>query len=88
MIEAFDRSIPVPAVSNLQELYKLLQGLDSMNGVDLRDWLQTLQSQTRTDKVNVGIKTVLTMAESASMVEDPKEWFVEQLGRAIISANV
>ncbi len=87
MLEAFDRQIAVPAVSDLQELSTALRELNALDPADANQALNTLRQTNRSDHVGVGIKTVLTMAESAAMVDEPAAWFAEQLGRAIITNN-
>ena len=87
MLEAFDRQIAVPAVSDLRELATALQEFDAFEPADMNQALITLGQYNSTDQVGVGIKTVLTMAESAAMVDDPASWFANQLGQTIAANN-
>jgi len=87
MLEAFDRQIAVPAVSDLRELATALQEFNAFEPADMNQALVTLGQYNNTDQVGVGIKTVLAMAESAAMVDDPASWFANQLGQTIAANN-
>ena len=86
MLEAFDRQIPVPAVGTMSELGAALQQFGAFDPADINQSINTLrQYSNNSDQVGVGIKTVLTLAESASMVPEPAAWFADQLARSIAS---
>lgn len=87
MTEAFDRQIAVPAVSNLRQLATALSDFQAFDPADMNQSLNSLRQDIGSDHVGVGIKTVLTMAESAAMVEQPGAWFAEQLKGAILANN-
>ena len=78
---AFDSEIPVPAVRDLRELSGLLQDANVFDSsADVNEALNTIQTDTGSQAVGVGIKTVLTIAESARLAGgEPGRWFGEQL---------
>lgn len=82
---AFDREIPVPAVRDLRELSNVLKEAGAFDSqADVNEALNTIQS----DGIGVGIKTVLTIAESARLAgSEPGQWFAEQLGAQIQRNN-
>ena len=88
MTQAFDRQVAVPAVTNVQELWAALKQFNGIDLADMNQALQQLAKDNNSDHVGVGIKTVLTMAESSTMVQDsPAAWFAEQMSQAIITNN-
>ncbi len=89
MTESFDRQIAVPAVADVRELATALQQFGAFaDSADINQAINTVQQYNGgSDQVGVGIKTVLTMAESAAMVDDSTAWFAEQMGRAIAANN-
>ncbi|KAH8883908.1 vesicular-fusion protein SEC18 [Thozetella sp. PMI_491] len=85
---AFDRTIPVPAVKDLRELGNVLNEFGSFgSGADINEALNLVQQYTNSNNVGVGIKTVLTVAESATMSEQPAQWFAEQLSAQVARNN-
>lgn len=78
---AFDSEIPVPAVRDLRELSAVLGDAGMFDSsADLTEALNSIQSYNNSEAVGVGIKTVLTIAESARLAGgDPGQWFAEQL---------
>ncbi|KJR81287.1 vesicle-fusing ATPase [Sporothrix schenckii 1099-18] len=85
MTESFDRQIAVPAVADVRELATALQQFGAFpDPADINQAINTVrQFNGGSDQVGVGIKTVLTMAESAAMVDDSASWFAEQISRSI-----
>jgi vesicle-fusing ATPase len=86
---AFDREIAVPAVRDIRELSNVLrEGNVFESQSDVNEALNTIQEYSGGDKVGVGIKTVLTIAESARLAgAEPGQWFAEQLGAQIARNN-
>lgn len=89
MTESFDRQIAVPAVADVRELATALQQFGAFpDPADINQAINTVrQYNGGSDQVGVGIKTVLTMAESAAMVDDSANWFAEQISRSIATNN-
>lgn len=89
MTSAFDREIPVPAVRDLHELSNVLKEANSFDSpADVNEALNTIQEYSNSQQVGVGIKTVLTIAESARLAgSEPGQWFAEQLGEQIQRNN-
>ncbi|KAK0634869.1 vesicular-fusion protein sec18-like protein [Bombardia bombarda] len=86
---AFDRQIAVPAVQDLRELGTVLSETGVFESpADINEVLNTVQSYTNSDSVGVGIKTILTTAESAKFSAEPGQWFAEQLAGQIARFNV
>ncbi|KAK4224988.1 P-loop containing nucleoside triphosphate hydrolase protein [Podospora fimiseda] len=81
IITAFDRQIPVPAVSNVGELEVALNEFKAF-GEDqgmTRQAVEAVRGITQSNDVRVGIKTILTTAETAKLSANPVEWFADQL---------
>ncbi|KAH8907266.1 AAA-domain-containing protein [Coniochaeta sp. PMI_546] len=89
MTSAFDREIPVPAVRDLHELSNVLKEANAFDSpADINEALNTIQEYSNSQQVGVGIKTVLTIAESARLAgSEPGQWFAEQLGEQIQRNN-
>jgi vesicle-fusing ATPase len=89
MTSAFDREIPVPAVRDLNELSNLLKEANAFDSpADANEALNTIQEYANSQHVGVGVKTVLTIAESARLAgAEPGQWFAEQLGEQIQRNN-
>ncbi len=88
VVSAFDRTIAVPAVKDLRELGNALGEFGSFgSGADINEALNLVQSYGNGDVVGVGIKTVLTIAESATMSAEPPQWFADQIGAQIARNN-
>jgi vesicle-fusing ATPase len=88
MLEAFDQQIAVPAVADIRELGVALTEFQAFDPAGINQSISKLREYSDNDHVGVGIKTVLTMAESAQMVAEPVNWFVEQLGQAVTARSV
>ncbi|OKL64293.1 Vesicular-fusion protein sec18 [Talaromyces atroroseus] len=88
MLEAFDQQIAVPAVADMRELGAALSEFQAFDPAGVNQSINMLRQYSDSDHVGVGIKTVLTMAESAQMVPEPAGWFAEQLGVAITARSV
>lgn len=88
--ESFDYQIAVPAVNNLQELGAVLNEVGAFGGdqAAVSEVLNTLREYTGSDSVGVGVRTILTIAESADTSPDPKGWFVEKMAGLIARYNV
>jgi vesicle-fusing ATPase len=82
---AFDRQIRVPAVQDTHELAAVLTESGAFEGgkagVDAA--LGKVCLYTNSDRVGVGIKTILTTAETARLSAEPAEWFAEQIAGQI-----
>ncbi|CCC05252.1 unnamed protein product [Sordaria macrospora k-hell] len=88
--ESFDYQIAVPAVNNLQELGAVLNEVGAFGGDQsaITEVLSTLREYTGSDSVGVGVRTILTVAESADTSPDPKDWFVEKMAGLIARYNI
>lgn len=83
MMKAFNAEIAIPAIKNLQELSRVLGESGMFESQDLNVIVNTIGNITGTDKVNVGVKTVLTLASTARKAPDPVDWFSEEVAKAI-----
>jgi vesicle-fusing ATPase len=72
---AFDRQIRVPAVQDVREMGAVL----TETGV--------FEGYTGSERVGVGVKTILTTSETARLSADPAEWFAEQISQQIARWN-
>ncbi|KAK1761065.1 P-loop containing nucleoside triphosphate hydrolase protein [Echria macrotheca] len=85
---AFDREIPVPAVRDLNELGVVLSEARMFaSSAHVEEALKTVGEYASSDTVGVGIKTILTTAETAKLSSDPVNWFGEQLAGQIARYN-
>ncbi|KAK3314666.1 P-loop containing nucleoside triphosphate hydrolase protein [Apodospora peruviana] len=87
---AFDRQIAVPAVKDVRELGIVLDKLGAFEG--RRDVLQRALEAVREYSgrdmdVGVGVKMILTTAESARFSQDPADWFGQQMAAQIAVHN-
>ncbi|KAK3387541.1 P-loop containing nucleoside triphosphate hydrolase protein [Podospora didyma] len=81
---AFDRQIPVPAVQDLRELGAILEKTGAFpTPADVNEALNAVRSYSNSDTVGVGIKTILTTAETSKLSAEPSEWFAEQIAQQI-----
>lgn len=83
---AFDQQIPVPAISDLNELERVLTevpGGPFEDPAQARRVCEEIQSITQTTSVRVGIKTILTTAEMAKLSTEPVEWFAGQIAERV-----
>lgn len=85
---AFDRQIRVPAVQDTRELSAVLAESGAFEGPgDVNQVLNRLREYTNSDRVGVGIKTILSTAETARLSAEPAEWFAEQIATQIARYN-
>jgi vesicle-fusing ATPase len=85
---AFDRQIRVPAVQDTREMATVLTESGAFEGpADVNEVLNRLREYSSSDRVGVGIKTILTTAETARLSAEPAEWFAEQIAGQIARAN-
>ncbi|KAK4458431.1 P-loop containing nucleoside triphosphate hydrolase protein [Cladorrhinum samala] len=85
---AFDRQISVPAVSDLQELEVALNEFKAFGDSNTaRAAVEAVRGNTSSDDVRVGIKTILTTAETAKLSADPVGWFADQLAGQVARYN-
>ena len=86
---AFDWEIPVPAVGTLRELSTVLSQAGMFeSGGDINEAINVVREYTSAaDSVGVGIKTILTTAETAQSSPDPIRWFGQQLATQILRYN-
>ncbi|KAK3321121.1 P-loop containing nucleoside triphosphate hydrolase protein [Cercophora scortea] len=85
---AFDRQLAVPAVRDLNELAVVLRETDAFDSEGgITEVLNTLRSYGGSTDVNVGVKTILTTAESAKFSSEPGQWFAEQIAGQIVRYN-
>lgn len=78
---AFDRQIRVPAVQDARELSAVLAESGAFdNPADVQLVLDRVREYSNnSDRVGVGIKTILTTAETARLSAEPAEWFADQI---------
>lgn len=87
VLSAFPKKYAIPAVSNLQELDNALQTSQYLSPADARTVAQIVQRQTGSDRVGIGIKTVLDCVfearfgrqEGPEVVEALADLLVEQI---------
>lgn len=77
----FAKKVPVPAVRDIYELKAVLEDSRfSLNLNDVERAIQSVQAQTGSDRVDVGIKTVLDcIFEARAGGSDVAETFVDKL---------
>jgi vesicle-fusing ATPase len=82
---AFDRQIRVPAVQDTRELSAVLAESGAFEGgaADVNLVLNRVREYSSSDRIGVGIKTILTTAETARLSAEPAEWFAEQIATQI-----
>ena len=81
---AFDRQIRVPAVQDTREMAAVLSASGAFESpADVNEVLNRVREYSNSDKVCVGIKTILTTAETARLSAEPVEWFAEQIAGQI-----
>lgn len=86
---AFDREIRVPAVQDTRELAAVLRESGAFEGLagGVDEVLDRVREYTNGERVGVGIKTILTTAETARLSAQPAEWFAEQIAGQIARYN-
>ncbi|KAK4101915.1 AAA-domain-containing protein [Parathielavia hyrcaniae] len=82
---AFDRQIRVPAVQTLGEMEAVLaeSGLLDGGGGGGEQVLGRVGEYTGSDRVGVGIKTILETCVTARSTAEPGEWFAEEIAGLI-----
>ncbi|TDZ39626.1 Vesicular-fusion protein sec18 [Colletotrichum spinosum] len=80
------RQVPVPAIADVRELAQVLVTLDLVQS-EVEDVIRTIRNDTRSDKIGLGIKTVLESMEEAK-VEASKTGvqLVDTLAMKLVSA--
>ncbi|KAJ4306729.1 transport between ER and Golgi ATPase protein [Collariella sp. IMI 366227] len=85
---AFDRQIRVPAVQDTRELANVLAESGAFEGgEEVNEVLGRLGEYTNSERVGVGIKTILTTAETARLSAEPAVWFAEQIAGQVARWN-
>ncbi|KAK0704792.1 P-loop containing nucleoside triphosphate hydrolase protein [Lasiosphaeris hirsuta] len=85
---AFKRQIAVPAVEDLRQVGAVLQQSGIFESpADINEALNAVRSYSNSEKVGVGIKTILDTAEVARLDADPATWFGEQMASEIAKYN-
>ncbi|KAL2129982.1 hypothetical protein VTI74DRAFT_7051 [Chaetomium olivicolor] len=85
---AFDRQIRVPAVQDTREMANVLAESGAFEGpADVNEVLNKLREYSNSERVGVGIKTILTTAETARLSDTPAEWFAEQIAGQVARWN-
>jgi vesicle-fusing ATPase len=85
---AFDRQIRVPAVQDSKEMAAVLAASGAFDGPGgVNEVMNKVGEFTGSDRVGVGIKTILTTAETARLSAEPAEWFAEQIAGQIARYN-
>lgn len=87
---AFDRQIRVPSVQDTRELANVLTEAGAFEGgaADVNEVVNRVRDYSGgSDRVGVGIKTILTTAETARLSDRPAEWFADQLAGQIARNN-
>ncbi|KAK4152873.1 P-loop containing nucleoside triphosphate hydrolase protein [Chaetomidium leptoderma] len=85
---AFDRQIRVPAVQDTKEMAAVLAESGAFEGpADVNEVLNQVAQYSSSDRIGVGIKTILTTAETARLSAEPAEWFAEQIAGHVARYN-
>jgi vesicle-fusing ATPase len=85
---AFDRQIRVPAVQDVREMGAVLTETGVFEGREgVEQVLGKVAEYTGSERVGVGVKTILTTSETARLSADPAEWFAEQISQQIARWN-
>ncbi len=85
---AFDRQIRVPAVQDAREMAAVLSASGAFDGpADVNEVMNKVGEFTGSERVGVGIKTILTTAETARLSAEPADWFAEQIAEQIARYN-
>jgi len=90
MLHAFDLQVAVPALRDTRELSVALQGAGFFDQGDATQAVNALRSYTNTDRVNLGIKQVLKLAQRSQYVgdgDDQINWFAGKLAELVAGAN-
>lgn len=67
VLKHFRRQIPVPAVSDVRELASVLDQTGMFGGNDVQAVIGSIQNDTRSDKIGLGIKTILESIEESKV---------------------
>ncbi|KAK2016326.1 ATPase [Colletotrichum eremochloae] len=87
VLKHFRRQIPVPAVLDARELASVLNQTGMFGGNDIQAVIQSVRNDTRSDKIGLGIKTILESIEE-SKVEASSQGtdILESLANRIVTA--
>ncbi|GAB1313540.1 transport between ER and Golgi ATPase protein [Madurella fahalii] len=85
--QAFDHQIRVPAVQDARELQTVLLKSEIFEAGDVTEVVNRVVEYSNSQRVGVGIKTILTTAETARLNARPTEWFAEQMAERIAINN-
>ena len=83
VFNSFDSDIPVPNVMTYQQLEYLMQESRAFSGRDVERALGEIREMTRSEKVDVGVKTVLLGIETAKQDTDMASRFAGVVARAV-----
>lgn len=83
----FDRQIRVPAVQDARELETVLLKSEIFDVGDVTEVVNRVVEYSNSQRVGVGIKTILTTAETSRLNSRPAEWFAEQMAEQIAINN-
>ena len=70
ILSSFDAEIPVPNLTTYMELLKVLEATDIFSTREAHNVLKDLESPTLSTQINVGIKRLLNILESARQDSD------------------
>ncbi|KAF9874473.1 vesicular-fusion protein sec18 [Colletotrichum karsti] len=90
VLKHFRRQVPVPAISDVRELAQVLGQTGMFRQGDIQQVVNSLRNDTRSDKVGLGIKTILesieeSKIEAASEGGNMLDSFAAKLATAISS---
>jgi vesicle-fusing ATPase len=87
LLDGFGSQIAVPPVKDMNELNIAMKECKFLPDQERKTAIGNLRQYSTGDAVGVGIKSILRLAESATQVAEPADWFADQLGRKIAEAN-
>ncbi|KAL0940324.1 vesicular-fusion protein sec18 [Colletotrichum truncatum] len=67
VLKHFRRQVPVPAISDIRELAQVLGQTRSFHPEDIQQIVTAVRNDTRSDKVGLGIKTILESIEESKI---------------------
>ncbi|CAI0647034.1 unnamed protein product [Colletotrichum noveboracense] len=67
ILKHFRRQVPVPAISDVRELAQVMGQTRKFHSSDIQQLISNLQNDTRSDKVGLGIKTILESIEESKI---------------------
>lgn len=83
IMNSFDAEIPVPTVSKLEDLDRILKASETFEDSVRINILQEIESITGSKEIKVGIKKILSFLETSSQDEDRAGRFVDLLSNSI-----